>query len=76
MNTPDIETGRKLRKLGWHLDDIALYLGCTVEWCRYNLGDVKKDAAVTEKVVEWQATKHRDPKSKEKMLSLMSELDD
>lgn len=40
--TPDIDTGRKLRKLGWHLDDIALYLGCTVEWCKYNLGDVKK----------------------------------
>ena len=40
--TPDIDTGRKLRKLGWHLDDIALYLGCSEDWCRHNLNDTGK----------------------------------
>lgn len=39
----DIEAGRQLRKIGWSHADIALYLGCSEDWCRHNLSDSKKD---------------------------------
>lgn len=39
----DIETGRRLRKLGWSHADIAKYLGCSEGWCRHNLNDTSKD---------------------------------
>lgn len=70
----DIEAGRQLRKIGWSHADIALYLGCSEDWCRHNLSDVKKDSELMQKVADWQLTKHRNNKSPEVLQSLLSEL--
>lgn len=70
----DITAGRQLRKIGWSYADIAVYLGCSEDWCRHNLKDVSKDRELMRKVAEWQLTKHKNLDSTTVLHSLLSEL--